>query len=141
MKIWTTCHISLNSFSAIEAIGLKMITNMVTTKVSVLFPSRGPDTDIETGEIIFTLFFFLKKKLFTNSHLICSGICYIYAEMQLASARQIKAEDATDDDIPSSSGRQFTNSNVTKVALFNHLSRYFSFSPTLLASADCSIFS
>ncbi|XWS40498.1 hypothetical protein CRYUN_Cryun18bG0145000 [Craigia yunnanensis] len=36
------------------------------------------------------------------------------AEMKLASARQIKAEDATDDDIPSSSGRQFTNSNVTK---------------------------
>ena len=83
---------------------------------------EGPDTDIETGEIIFTLFFFLKKKLFTNSHLICSGICYIYAEMQLASARQIKAEDATDDDIPSSSGRQFTNSNVTKVALVKHLS-------------------
>ena len=129
MKIWTTCHIYLNSFSAIEAIGLKMITNMVTTKVSVLFPVsfqnqifEGPDTDIETGEIIFTLFFFLKKKLFTNSHLICSGICYIYAEMQLASARQIKAEDATDDDIPSSSGRQFTNSNVTKVALVKHLS-------------------
>ena len=129
MKIWTTCHIYLNSFTAIEAIGLKMITNMVTTKVSVLFPIsfqnqifEGPDTDIETGEIIFTLFFFLKKKLFTNSHLICSGICYIYAEMQLASARQIKAEDATDDDIPSSSGRQFTNSNVTKVALVKHLS-------------------
>ncbi|XWS23297.1 hypothetical protein CRYUN_Cryun29cG0109600 [Craigia yunnanensis] len=38
----------------------------------------------------------------------------IETEMKLASARQIKAEDATDDDIPSSSGRQFTNSNVTK---------------------------
>ena len=55
--------------------------------------------------------------------------------MQLASVRQIKAEDATDDDIPSSSGRQFTNPNVRKVALAKHLSCYFSFSHTLLASA------
>ncbi|XP_012438685.1 guanine nucleotide exchange factor SPIKE 1 [Gossypium raimondii] len=38
----------------------------------------------------------------------------IETEMQLASARQIKAEDANDDDLPSSSGRQFPNSNVTK---------------------------
>ncbi|KAK6251657.1 hypothetical protein QUC31_013377 [Theobroma cacao] len=38
----------------------------------------------------------------------------IETEMQLASARQIKAEDATDDDVPSSSGRQFTNSDITK---------------------------
>ncbi|XP_021300419.1 guanine nucleotide exchange factor SPIKE 1 isoform X2 [Herrania umbratica] len=38
----------------------------------------------------------------------------IETEMQLASARQIKAEDATDDDVPSSSGRQFTNADITK---------------------------
>ncbi|OMO83054.1 hypothetical protein CCACVL1_11578 [Corchorus capsularis] len=38
----------------------------------------------------------------------------IETEMQLSSARQIKAEDATDDDVPSSSGRQFTNSDITK---------------------------
>ncbi|XVF42935.1 hypothetical protein PTKIN_Ptkin02bG0000700 [Pterospermum kingtungense] len=38
----------------------------------------------------------------------------IETEMQLASARQIKAEDATDDDIPSSSGRQFNNNDFAK---------------------------
>ncbi|XP_021300420.1 guanine nucleotide exchange factor SPIKE 1 isoform X3 [Herrania umbratica] len=41
----------------------------------------------------------------------------IETEMQLASARQIKAEDATDDDVPSSSGRQFTNADITKSPL------------------------
>lgn len=35
------------------------------------------------------------------------------AEMQLASARQIKAEDTTDDDIPSTSGRQFSDATFS----------------------------
>lgn len=37
----------------------------------------------------------------------------IETEMQLASARQIKAEDTTDDDIPSTSGRQFSDATFS----------------------------
>lgn len=38
----------------------------------------------------------------------------IETEMRLASSRGTKAEDATDDDIPSTSGRKFTDSNISK---------------------------
>lgn len=45
--------------------------------------------------------------------------------MRLASARRTKTEDATDDDIPSTSGRQFTEAtsavSVPKVVLVQDL--------------------
>lgn len=41
------------------------------------------------------------------------------AEMRLASARQVNADDATDDDVPTTSGREFAEaaSSDSKVAL------------------------
>jgi hypothetical protein len=45
--------------------------------------------------------------------------------MRLANARRSKAEDTTDDDVPSTSGRQFTEASVLKVAFveswFRHI--------------------
>lgn len=46
--------------------------------------------------------------------------------MRLANARRSKAEDTTDDDVPSTSGRQFTEASVLKVAFvlslgFSHI--------------------
>lgn len=40
---------------------------------------------------------------------------HISAEMQLASARRTRSEDAADEDSPSTSGRQFADSSVAKV--------------------------
>lgn len=55
-------------------------------------------------------------------------------EMRLASARRTKGEDTTDDDVPSTSGRQFpeatasdpSQSNALKVVLV-YMHRFFSF--------------
>ncbi|GKV38408.1 hypothetical protein SLEP1_g46322 [Rubroshorea leprosula] len=42
-------------------------------------------------------------------------------EMNLANARRTKGEDATDDDTPSTSERQFADSHVSQVLLFTFL--------------------
>ncbi|KAG5531557.1 hypothetical protein RHGRI_026234 [Rhododendron griersonianum] len=65
---------------------------------------EGPDTDIETG----------RKE--TN------------AEIHLASARQTKIDDATDDDIPSTSGRQFTDATISE-SLRSKVSKHLGESP------------
>ena len=55
----------------------------------------------------------------------------LFAEIQLASARQIRAEDTTDDDIPSTSGRQFpdatfSDSSHSKVLKVVRMESWFS---------------
>lgn len=54
--------------------------------------------------------------------MFCEIVFETFAEMRLANARRTKVEDTTDDDLPSTSGRQFTETtsdvSVPKVVLF-----------------------
>ncbi|CAL5336392.1 unnamed protein product [Camellia sinensis] len=58
---------------------------------------EGPDTDIETG----------------REGANAGRFSDLSAEMHLANARQTKIDDTTDDDIPSTSGRQFTDATFS----------------------------
>lgn len=40
-------------------------------------------------------------------------LCILFAEMHLANARQTKHDDATDDDMPSTSGRKFAEATFS----------------------------
>lgn len=47
---------------------------------------------------------------------------FLYSEARLASARRGKAEDGTDDDVPSTSGRQYSDAaDVSKVWCLEYL--------------------